>query len=73
MSVRITTTSGVAALLKDSAKSVYTVASQGQCRAAKVVGHQTLHRTDTNSPISSQVGRTPKKNEAPRRPKGTPT
>lgn len=70
MSDEILTVLEVAALLKVADKTVYTMAQQGELPAFKVRGQWRFRRTDIDGWMASQVARTTKKTEAPRRPKG---
>lgn len=70
MSDEILTVIEVAALLKVADKTVYTVAQQGELPTFKVRGQWGLRRTDIDAWMISQVARTTKKTEGPRRPTG---
>lgn len=69
MSDEILTVIEVAALLKVADKTVYTMVQQGELPAFKVSGQWRFRRTDIDEWMASQVARTPKKTEGPRRPK----
>lgn len=70
MQDEILTLPEIAQLLKVADKTVYTMAQKGEIPAFKVRGQWRFRRADIEEWMASQVARTTKKTEGPRRPKG---